>query len=647
MKSVRNSAGGRPWVRTASSVQASSRSHWLKRLVCQVRTLGVVRTQTAAAPQLPTGAVWLFRTYLLLSFACLTSAFFSLPRHGNAAAPVAASLTFTDVTKAAGITFINAAAAEKKYIVESMGGGAAMFDYDGDGKLDLYLTNSYSVEAALANKPRPSAALYRNLGNGKFEDVAAKAGVADPGWAMGVSVADYDNDGDDDLYVTCFGPNTLYRNNSEKGGNVTFTDVTKAAGVGDPRFSTGAAWGDYDRDGDLDLFVANYVDFKLTDLPQFGKGELCRFRNIAVQCGPRGLPGAGDSLYRNNGNGTFTDVTKQAKVEDANGFYGLGVVWTDFDDDGWPDIYVANDATPNYAYRNNHDGTFTETGLALGVAVDDNGVEQGSMGISVGDYDRDGRLDLIVTNFAEQYNTIYRKQADGAFSDVSRATKTAEVSLPYVGWGVKFFDADHDGWLDLLVVNGHVYPQIEGAYPGGQYQQRKLFYRNLRDGTFADASNEAGTALQERRASRGAAFGDYDEDGDVDVLVNDLDGPPMLMRNDSGAQRGNWLKLHLTGTKSNRNAVGARVEIKAGGLTQIDEVRAGDSYISHSDWRLHFGLGAARTVASVQVKWPSGLTEQWQNLPSNQTQTLIEGKGRSAVTPKASGKAASKRPNKG
>lgn len=561
------------------------------------------------------------------------------------ASTIRPAIKFTDVTKTAGINFLNASSPEKKYIVESMSGGVGMFDFDNDGKLDIYLLNSYTVEAALAKKPHPRAALYHNLGDGKFEEVGAKAGVDDPGWTMGVSVADYDNDGFDDLYITCFGPNKLYHNLR----NGKFEDVTAKAGVGIAKFSTGAAWGDYDRDGDLDLFVAGYVDFKLDDLPQFGKGALCQYRGIAVQCGPRGLPGAGDSLYRNNGDGTFTDVSKKAKVDDQNGYYGLGVTWTDFDDDGWPDIFVANDATPNYAYRNNHDGTFTEMGLMLGVAVDENGVEQGSMGISVADYDRDGRLDLIVTNFAEQYNTIYHKNADGTFTDVTRATQTTDVSGPYVGWGVKFFDADNDGWLDLLVVNGHIYPQTEGAYPGGQYRQRKLFYRNLHNGTFANASNEVGAALQERRASRGAAFGDYDEDGDVDVLINDLDGPPMLLRNDfmeaGGAPSGNWVKLHLTGTKSNRNAVGARVEIKAGGLTQVDEVRAGDSYISHSDWRLHFGLNTTRTVASVLVKWPSGLIEQWQNLPGNQTHTLIEGKGQATVTPKASGKAAGKRPN--
>ncbi|MCG3160805.1 MAG: hypothetical protein JMDDDDMK_01880 [Acidobacteria bacterium] len=528
---------------------------------------------------------------------------------------------FTDVAKASGINFINASSSEKKYIVESMQGGAAMFDFDNDGRLDIYLVNSYTVEAALAGKPRPPAALYRNLGNGKFEDVAAKAGVADPGWAMGVSVADFDNDGDDDLYVTCFGPNKLYRNL----GNGKFEDVTAKAGVGDARFSTGVAWGDYDRDGDLDLFVANYVDFKLDDLPQFGKGQLCQYRGIPVQCGPRGLPGAGDTLYRNNGDGTFTDVSKQAKVDDLKGYYGLGVMWTDFDDDGWPDIFVANDTTPNYAYRNNHDGAFTETGFALGVAVDENGNEQACMGVSIGDYDRDGRFDLVVTNFADDYNTIYRKGADGAFADVSRATKTAEASLPYLGWGVKLFDYDNDGWLDLMVVNGHVYPQVEGAFPGGMYGQRKLLYRNLRGGTFAESGSSI-PALAARRVSRGAAFGDYDEDGDVDVIVNELDGAPSLLRNDSGSKAGHWIKLQLAGTKSNRNAVGARVEIKAGGLTQIDEVHAGDSYISHSDWRLHFGLGETTTVDEITVRWPSGAIEKLTKVKADQVVKIVERK---------------------
>ena len=533
-------------------------------------------------------------------------------------------VTFTDVTKSAGINFVSSSSAEKKYIVESMGGGVAFFDFDGDGRLDIYLINSYTVDAALAHKPRPKAALYRNRGNGTFEEVAEKAGVSDPGWAMGVSVADFDNDGFDDLYVTCFGPNRLYHNR----GNGTFEDVTDKAGVGDARFSTGAAWADYDRDGDLDLFVANYVDFRLDDLPQFGKGQLCQYRSVPVQCGPRGLPGAGDALYRNNGNGTFTEVSKSAGVNDPQGYYGLGAMWTDFDDDGWPDLFVANDATPNFAYRNNHDGTFTEMGLALGCAVDENGTEQGSMGISIGDYDRDGRLDLVVTNFSDQYNTIYHKNQDGSYTDVSRATKTADVSIPYVGWGTKFFDYDNDGWLDLLVANGHVYPQIEGAYPGGMYRQRKLFYRNLRDGTFKEIAAELGPALTERRASRGAAFGDYDEDGDLDVIFNDLDGPPMLLRNDGGSTAGHWLSLKLTGTKSNRNAVGARVTLRAGGLTQIDEVHAGDSYLSHSDWRLHFGLGQARLVDEITIRWPTGAVEKFTKVEVNRVVSIKEGKGK-------------------
>lgn len=440
---------------------------------------------------------------------------------------------------------------------------------------------------------------------------------------MGVSVADYDNDGDDDLYVTCFGPNRLYRNQ----GKGTFEDVTAKAAVGDPRFSTGSAWGDYDRDGDLDLFVAGYVDFKLDDLPQFGKGKLCQYRGVPVQCGPRGLPGAGDMLYRNNGDGTFTDVSKAAKVDDPGGHYGLGVMWTDLNDDGWPDILVANDATPNYAYRNNHDGTFTEEGFLLGVAVDENGTELGNMGLTIGDYDRDGRLDLVTTTFADQYNLFLRQNLDGNFADVSRQTRTADVSMPYVGWGTKLFDYDNDGWLDLLVVNGHVYPQIEGAFPGGMYRQRKLLYRNQRDGTFAEIASGAGAALMERRASRGAAFGDYDEDGDVDVIVNDLDGAPMLLRNDGGSKAGHWIKLRLVGTKSNRNGVGAKVSLTAGGLTQVDEVRSGDSYISHSDWRLHFGLGAATTVDAVTIRWPGGAVEKLTKLPVDRAITITEGKG--------------------
>jgi hypothetical protein len=537
--------------------------------------------------------------------------------HGNEPAP---HIEFTDVTRQSGIRFTNFSSPDKKYIVESMPGGVAFFDFDNDGRLDIYLVNSYTVEAALAHRPRPKAALYRNLGNGRFEDVAARAGVDDPGWAMGVAVADYDNDGLDDLYVTCFGPNRLYHNR----GDGTFEDVTEKAGVGDVRFSTGAAWGDYDRDGYLDLFVANYVDFKLDDLPEFGKGKLCQYRGVPVQCGPRGLAGAGDTLYHNNGNGTFTDISKKAGVDDAVGYYGLGATWTDLNDDGWPDLFVANDATPNYAYINKRDGTFREEGLALGVAVDENGTEQGSMGISLGDYDRDGLLDLVVTNFSDQYNTIYHRNRDGTFTDLSRRTKTANASMPYVGWGTKFFDYDNDGWLDLFVANGHVYPQIEGAYPGGYYRQRKLFYRNLRDGTFEEIAAQSGKALMDPRASRGCAFGDFDQDGDVDIIVNDLDGPPMLLRNDGGSQSGHWLRLLLRGTKSNRNAVGAKVKVVTGSLTQVDEVRSGDSYLSHSEWQLHFGLGTSTVVDEITILWPSGRKETLKKIEADRNLTVTE-----------------------
>jgi hypothetical protein len=533
---------------------------------------------------------------------------------------LADNISFTDVTRASGITFVNQSAKDKKYIVESMGGGAASFDFDNDGKLDIYLTNSYNVDDAKANKPRPPAALYRNLGNGKFEDVAKAAGVSDPGWAMGVSVADYDNDGWDDLFVTCFGQCKLYRNL----GNGRFADVSAKAGFTQSSFFTGSAWGDYDRDGKLDLYVSGYVNFKLEALPEFGKGQTCRYRNLEVQCGPRGLAGAADILYHNNGDGTFTDVTKKAGVEDKNGYYGLGVKWTDFDDDGWPDIFIANDATPNYAYRNNRDGTFTEMGFVLGLAVDENGIEQGCMGVSIGDYDRDGKLDLFVTNFAEQYNTLYRKGADGNFTDATTLTKTVAASMPLVGWGARLFDYDNDGWLDLFVVNGHVYPQIEGAFPGAEYPQRKLFYRNQRNGMFAEIAAELGPALLHRRVSRGAAFGDYDDDGDLDIIVNEIDGAPTLLRNDGGDKTGNWLSLKLQGTKANRNAVGARVTLKAGGLTQVQEVQAGDSYLSHSDWRLHFGLGNAKAVDEIEVQWPGGKALKKSQTAINQTIKIVE-----------------------
>ena len=532
------------------------------------------------------------------------------------AVPQAVKVRFTDVTSQAGITFKHVASPEKKYIVESMSGGAAFFDYDNDGDLDIYLVNSLTVDL-VKSKGRTKSDLYRNDGNGKFTEVAAKAGVSDIGWGMGVAIGDYNNDGFEDLYVTCLGPDRLFKNN----GNGTFTDVTDKAGVSDRRWSTGASFLDYDRDGDLDLFVVNYVDFDINNLPEFGQGQTCQYKSIPVQCGPRGLKGAGDSLFRNNGNGTFTDVSKQAGVADPDGFYGLGVITSDFDDDGLIDIFVANDSTPNFHYRNNGDGTFKEIGFTAGTAVNENGSEQGSMGVTAGDYDHDGRFDIFITNFADEYNTLYHNDAPNSFTDLSYAAKVAPVSLPHVGWGTKFFDYDNDGWIDIFVANGHVYPQLPS------YRQPRLLHRNNRDGKFTEVSAEFGAILTETRASRGVAFGDIDNDGDVDLLVADLDGPPQLLRNENG-NANNSILIKTVGVKSNRSGIGARVKVVSGDLTQVDEVRSGDSYISQSDMRLHFGLEKRTKVDLIEVRWPSGAVDKITGAGANRIIVVKEGQGK-------------------
>jgi hypothetical protein len=525
-------------------------------------------------------------------------------------------ITFTDITAQSGITFKHVASPEKKYIVESMSGGVAMFDYDNDGDLDIYLVNALTVDL-VKSKGKTKSEFYRNEGNGKFTEVGEKAGVSDIGWGMGVAVGDYNNDGFEDLYVTCLGPDHLLKNN----GNGTFSDVTAKAGVNDPRWTTGAGFVDYDNDGDLDLFVTNYVDFDINNLPEFGAGKTCQYKSIPVQCGPRGLKGAGDSLFRNNGNGTFTDVSKQAGVMDENGYYGLGVLTGDFDDDGLIDIFVANDSTPNFHYRNKGDGTFEEIGFSAGTAVYENGSEQGSMGVTAGDYDHDGKLDIFITNFADEYNTLYHNDGKNSFTDLSYAAKVAAMSLPHVGWGTKFFDYDNDGWVDLFVANGHVYPQLPG------YRQPRLLHRNNRDSTFTEVSAEFGTVLTENRVSRGVAFGDIDNDGDVDLLIADLDGPPQLLRNDGG-NTGNSILVKTIGVKSNRGGIGARVTVVAGDLTQTDQVRSGDSYISQSDLRLHFGLEKRAKVDSIQVRWPSGAVDKISNVNVNRIITIKEGQGK-------------------
>ena len=536
-----------------------------------------------------------------------------LPLISAPAAPV--EVRFTDITAQAGITFRHVASPEKRYIVESMSGGVALFDYDNDGLLDIYFVNSLTVDMVKSGGKTRSA-LYRNNGDGTFTDVTDKAGVGDVGWGMGAVVGDYDNDGFDDLYVTCLGKNHLFHNN----GDGTFTDVTDRAGVGDPRWSTGAAFFDYDGDGRLDLFVSNYVDFDINHLPEFGKGRTCQYKGVPVQCGPRGLPGAGDTLYHNNGDGTFTDVSKKAGVSDPEGYYGLGVIASDFDDDGLMDFYVANDSTPNFLYHNNGDGTFKEIGFTSGTAVNDNGSEQGSMGVTLGDYDHDGRLDLFVTNFADEYNTLYHADAKNSFTDVSYKAKVAEVSLPFVGWGTKFFDYDNDGWVDLFVANGHVYPQLEN------YRQRKLVHHNNRDGTFTEVGEQLGPALAEKRVGRGVAFGDIDNDGDVDLVVGDLDGPPQLLRNDGGNQN-NSVLIKTVGTRSNRDGIGARVKVVSGDLSQVDEVRSGGSYLSQSDLRLHFGLERRTKIDLIEVRWPSGAVDRVTNAGAGKILTIKEGQG--------------------
>jgi hypothetical protein len=530
-----------------------------------------------------------------------------------------ANVVFTDVTLASGITFKHAFSAEKKYILESMSGGVAIFDFDRDGWPDIYFVNAPTV--ATASDPRSARSeLWKNNGDGTFTDVTEKAGVGYPGWGMGVATGDFDNDGWDDLYVTCFGANRLYRNNHDG----TFTDVAEKAGVSDPRWSTGAAFADYDNDGWLDLFVANYADVRLDALPEFGAGKTCQYQGLPVQCGPRGLPGSGDSLFHNNGDGTFTNVSVKAGVDDPAGRFGMGVAWCDFNEDGFVDLYVANDTGPNFLYRNNGNGTFTDVGLSSGTALSENGEAQASMGVTIGDYDRRGRWSIFVTNFSDEYNAFYRHEKEFLFTDASYATKTAKSKQPYVGWGAGFFDYDNDGWLDLFVVNGHVYPQVNRPGLQTTYRQPKLLYRNRRDGTFSETAKDLGPALSVPGVSRGAAFGDLDNDGDLDIVINDLDGAPTILRNDGG-NRNAFLTIDLVGAKSNRSAFGARVKVASGGFVQTDERRSGGSYISQNDTRLHFGLEKRDRVDAVHVRWPNGATQDFANLPINAFVRLAEG----------------------
>ncbi len=528
---------------------------------------------------------------------------------------------FKEIATEVGLTVSHISTEEKRYIVESMSGGVGLFDCDNDGRLDIVIVNGSTIDN-FRNGGDPLVTLYHQEPDGKFRDITAEAGLTRRGWGMGVAVADFDNDGNLDLYVTGYGGNALYRNL----GACKFEDVTEKAGVRGGGFSSGAAWGDYDRDGHVDLFVSRYVHVDLDHLPEFGSSKDCRYQGISVQCGPRGLDGESDLLYHNRGDGTFEEVSKKAGVQDARGYNGLGVMWVDYDNDGWPDLFVANDATPNYLYHNNRDGTFADVGLVTGVALSGDGFEMSSMGVDFGDYDHSGRLSLFATEFSEAPNFLARNVAGNNFDDVSWSSRIGQPSFPYVGWGTSFFDMDNDGWLDIFVANGHVYPQADSIKTAGKYRQPFLLHRNRRDGTFDEVSSEAGLRSLPMHSSRGAAFGDIFNTGNIDVVVLNVGEPPSLLLNEN--HDGNHRVLfHLVGTKSNRAAIGSRITIHAGGVMQFNEVRGGASYLSQNDLRLHFGLGRATNIDSIEVRWPNGATEKFSNLKPDAIYTIVEGQG--------------------
>ena len=529
---------------------------------------------------------------------------------------------FEEVSKQAGLTVSHNSSPEKRYIIESMSGGVGFIDCDNDGKLDIISVNGSSVDR-YRQSGDPMVTLYRQDGDLKFKDITQQAGLTRKGWGMGVAVADFDNDGRQDVYVTGYGGNVLYRNR----GNCRFEDVTEKAGVRMSGLSTGAAWGDFDRDGHVDLFVPRYVFIDINKLPEFGSNEkFCRFRGIMVQCGPWGLPGESDFLFRNRGDGTFEDVSRKAGVDDPEHYYGMQGVWADYDNDGWPDLYVSNDAGPNYLYHNKHDGTFEDVGLLSGAALSADGREQGSMGVDLGDIDHNGNLDIFVTNFAEEPNTLYWNQGMQGFTDISWASRLAQPSYSLVGWGTAFFDMDNDGWADILVANGHVYPQMDLVKGGAPYRQPLLLFRNNRDRTFEDVTALSGLDKLPPSSRRGAAFGDINNDGKVDVLILNVGEPPTLLINRTQTA-GHAVLFKLVGSESNKAAIGARVTVTAGDLVQFEEVRGGSSYLSQNDLRLHFGLGQQTNMSAVEISWPSGKEEKFRNLPADFIYTIVEDGG--------------------
>ena len=576
-----------------------------------------------------------FRFFPLRSFAlggCLLLASFCLawwaPGQAIPSTQATAKLSstggvsFADVTRAAGLNFhLTCGGSEKRYIMESLCGGIAVFDYNNDGWMDILLVNGSTLEDVRAGKC-DSSKLYRNNHDGTFTDVTAKSGLDHCGWGFGVAVGDYDNDGWEDLYITYLDGGVLYHNNHDG----TFTDVTAKAGVGNQRrWGTSAAFGDYDNDGFLDLYVANYVDLDLDHLPEFGKGPFCQYRGIPVSCGPRGLKGSRDRLYHNNGDGTFTDVTEKLNIDPEN-YYGLGVVWLDYDKDGCEDLYVANDSSPSLLYHNDCKGSFTEVGAEAGVAYSSDGREQAGMGVDSADFDHDGWPDIVKTNFSDDANNLYHNDHNGMFTDVAGATGFGAVSVPFLGFGAKFLDFDNDGWPDIFVVNGHVNPQVDQHSFGVTYAERPFLFRNLLGKKMLEMGGSAGAALSRRYVARGAVTADFLNHGWEDILFSVLDASPVLLRN-QGEKNGHWLTIKTIGTRSNRDGFGAQVEVKAGSLVQSAEVRANSGFESASDPRLHFGLGTATRVDSVVIHWPSGVKERLGPVEADQELVLQEGKG--------------------
>jgi hypothetical protein len=542
----------------------------------------------------------------------------TLPRGKPSGIPFHAS--FVDVTVNAGLhdPIVYGPKDHKTYVLETLGCGCAFFDYDNDGWLDILILSGTRLGAP----PTAGNRLYRNNRDGTFTDVTERAGLAKNGWACGVCVGDYNNDGFEDLFLTYWGQNVLYRNN----GDGTFTDVTQEAHLTSSavRWGTGCAFLDYNRDGLLDLFVSNYMQFDPSSAPKPGERSTCMYGGVPVHCGPRGFPFGRHSLYKNNGDGTFTDVSEPAGIAAARNSYGLTVVVSDFDDDGWPDVYVACDSTPSLLFLNNRDGTFREEGAIRGVAYSEDGQEQAGMGVAVGDYDLDGRLDLLKTNFAEDLPNLYRNLGKGLFQDEARDAGLS-VDNRFVSWGAGIFDFDNDGWPDIFIVTGHVYPELEQHFPTSPAATPRLLFRNLGNGRFEELLDQAGPAIAAPHVSRGCAFGDFDNDGDLDILIINLNEPPSLLRNDLSTEN-HWLKLKLIGTTSNRSAIGARVVVKTASHTVTQEVQSQASFLSCSDSRLHFGLGK-ETSASIRVRWPSGLWESTATVDAERLLVIKEGAG--------------------